>query len=368
MLEVADILRLHGAAYRVRAGDRLSAGQARAMQDVLRCRTAYFGGHIKQCDRCRETVYVYHSCGNRHCPKCHREQTERWIGKQHARLLPCRYYLLTFTLPAELRPLARAHQKRVYGLLMRCAAAALQKLARDPRYLGCRLGCLAVLHTWTRAMLYHPHVHLLVTAGGLSDDGAEWLKPANPAFLVPVRALSIVFRAKMCAALKRAGLLDQAPRGIWKKNWVVHCQPAGSGLKVLDYLGRYVFRVAITNSRLERIEQGQVTFRCRDNRSQEMRHVTLPAGEFIRRFLLHVLPKGCAKVRYYGIWSASCRKRLDQARALLTVVPSTTVVDSLPPAPVAPWSLDRLARCPYCGIGNLIPVEVLYPQRRGPPC
>ena len=368
MLEVADIFRLHGAAYRARVGDRLFPGQARAMQDILACRTAYFRGHIKQCDHCREKVYVYHSCGNRHCPKCHREQTERWIEKQRARLLPCPYYLLTFTLPAELRPLALAQQKKVYGLLMRCAAAALQKLARDPRYLGGRLGCLAVLHTWTRAMLYHPQVHLPVTAGGLSADGSQWLRPGNPAFLVPVRVLSIIFRAKMCAALKKMGLLDQLPRGIWKKSWVVHCQPAGSGAKVLDYLGRYVFRVAITNSRLEEIEHGQVTFRYRDNRSQEMRRITLPAEEFIRRFLLHVLPRGCAKVRYYGIWSGSCRKRLDQAKALLNAAPSTADVDSLPETSVTQWPSYRTDRCPYCKTGSLISIEVLYPQRRGPPC
>jgi hypothetical protein len=213
-----------------------------ALQDIQGCRTAYFGGHLKQCTHCGHKVYAYHSCRNRHCPKCHGDQTERWLDKQRARLLPCSYYLLTFTLPGELRPLAFAHQKRVYGLLMRSAAAALQKLASDPRYLGARLGCLAVLHTWTRAMLYHPHVHMLVTAGGLSADGTRWIKPKNPAFLVPVQALSIIFRAKLCAALKKAGLLRQVPPKVWKKNWVVHCQPAGRGQKVLDYLGRYVLR------------------------------------------------------------------------------------------------------------------------------
>jgi hypothetical protein len=217
-------------------------------------------------------------------------------------------------------------------------------------------------------MLYHPQVHLLVTAGGLSADGSQWLRPGNPAFLVPVRALSIIFRAKMCAALKKMGLLDQLPRGIWKKSWVVHCQPAGSGAKVLDYPGRYVFRVAITNSRLEEIEHGQVTFRYRDNRSQEMRRITLPAEEFIRRFLLHVLPRGCAKVRYYGIWSGSCRKRLDQAKALLNAAPSTADVDSLPETSVTQWPSYRTDRCPYCKTGSLISIEVLYPQRRGPPC
>ncbi|MGH9382741.1 MAG: IS91 family transposase [Vicinamibacterales bacterium] len=254
MLEVADILRLHGATYRAQFGDRLLPSHARAMRDLEQCRTAYCGGHVAQCDHCAQQVYVDHSCRNRHCPKCHGDQTERWLDAQRGRLLPCPYYLLTLTLPSELRDLARAHQKVVYGLLMRCAAAALHTLARDPRFLGASIGCLAVLHTWTRALRYHPHVHLLVTAGGLSPDGTQWIVPKNPAYLVPVRALSVFFRAKVCAALKHAGLLPDVPVTLWKKPWVVHAQPAGRGQRVLDYLGRYVFRIAIANSRLEAID------------------------------------------------------------------------------------------------------------------
>jgi hypothetical protein len=364
MLEVADIFRLHGAAHRARFGDRLRPSQKRAMRDIEGCRTAYFGGHLKQCDHCGRRVFAYHSCRNRHCPKCHREQTERWLEKQRARLLPCRYFLLTFTLPSELRSLARAHQKKLYGLLMSSAAAALEKLCLDPRYLGARIGCLAVLHTWTRALLYHPHVHLLVTAGGLSADRTHWIAPKNPAYLVPVKALSIIFRAKLCAALKKAQLLPQAPPRVWKKDWVVHGQPAGSGQKVLEYLGRYVFRIAISNSRIEQIDNGQVTFRYRDNRSQQMRRLTLPAVEFIGRFLQHVLPRGCAKVRYYGIWSNSCGQQLEQTRALLCAAPPTEPLAPLPPRPETTAILDRPpAPCPHCGIGQLIVLELLLPLR-----
>ena len=366
MLEVADIFRLHGAAYRARFGDRLLPSQVRAMDDIQACRTAYFGGHVDQCDHCGGKVYVYHSCGNRNCPKCHRQRTERWLDQQRARLLPCRYYLVTFTLPDELRALALRHQKKVYGLLMRCAAAALQKLARDPSYLGGRLGCLAVLHTWTRAMLYHPHVHMLVTAGGLSADGTQWLDPKNPAFVVPVAALSAIFRAKICAALKKAGLLGQVSPKVWKKKWVVHCQHAGSGQKVLDYLGRYIFRVAISNSRLEGIDNGQVVFRYRDNRTQQMRRVTLTGVEFIRRLLQHVLPLGCAKVRYYGIWSASCRKQLDQARILLNVPSPSPAADSVSEDSVPELPLRLPTRCPYCKIGSLVQIELLHSHRRFP--
>ena len=365
MLEVAEIIRLHGAAYRANGGDRLLPSQARVLRDLAACRTAYFGGQRTQCDQCGREVYRYHSCRNRHCPKCHGDQTERWLQAQRAQLLPCPYYLVTCTLPRELRALAFGHQAAVYGVLMRSAAAALQRLAADPRYVGARIGCLAVLHTWTRAMLYHPHVHLLVTAGGLSTDGTQWIAPKNPAFLVPVQALSVIFRAKVCDGLRRAGLLDQAPPAVWTTPWVVHAQSAGRGQRVLDYLGRYVFRIAIANSRLEAIDNGHVTFRYRDNRTQAVRRITLPGVEFLQRFLQHVLPRGYAKVRYYGLWSAAQRADRTQARALLTAL----TLLATPPAPEpASWASPREPpRCPHCRVGTLILIAVLRPWWRRPP-
>ena len=367
MLAVADIIRLHGAAYRAHVGDRLLPSQARVLRDLAACRTVYFGGQLTQCDRCERQVYRYHSCGNRHCPKCHGDQTERWLETKRAQLVPCPYYLVTFTLPQALRALAFGHQRALYGILMRSAAAALQRLAADPRYVGAQVGCLAVLHTWTRAMLYHPHVHLLVTAGGLSDDGTQWMTPKNPAFLVPVRALSVIFRAKVCAGLRRAGLLDQVPPAVWTTPWVVHAQQAGRGQQVLEYLGRYVFRIAIANSRLERIADGHVTFRYRDNRTQEERHVTLTGVEFLERFLQHVLPRGCAKVRYYGLWSAARRADRTHARDLLGALAlpapatvTTSVAPSPSPSPTPP-------PCPYCAHGHLILIAVIRPQRKVPP-
>src|SRR5262249_52586109 len=183
MLEVADIVRLHGTAYREQYGKTLTGVQKRALRDIAACRTPFFGGHVYQCDHCAQKVFSYHSCRNRSCPKCHHSQTDRWLQRQRARLLPCPYFLLTFTLPAELRILARSHPQKIYGLLMRAAAKALQTLLRDPRFLGARIGVLAVLHTWTRAMLFHPHVHMLVTAGGLTSENS-WILPKNPDFLV----------------------------------------------------------------------------------------------------------------------------------------------------------------------------------------
>jgi hypothetical protein len=275
--------------------------------------------------------------------------------------LPCGYYLLTFTLPAELRALARDHPRTVYSLLMRCAAAALQTLAGDPRYVGGRLGCLAVLHTWTRALLYHPHVHLLVTAGGLSADGTQWLAPRHPAFLVPVAALSVLFRAKLCAGLQRAGLLAPVPPTVWQQGWVVHCQPAGQGEQVLEYLGRYVFRIAISNSRLEQIAGGQVTFRYRDSRTHALRRVPLSGIEFLQRFLQHVLPRRCTKVRSYGLWSPTGRSHLEQARALLTPAPAAPTAPPELGAPAAP------PRCPHCQRGTLVVVAILTPHRSRSP-
>jgi hypothetical protein len=364
MLAVAEIIRLHGAAYRAHVGDRLLPSQARVLRDLAACRTAYFGGQLTQCDHCAAQVYRYRSCGNRHCPTCHRPHTERWLETQRAQLLSCPYYLVTCTLPQELRALAFAHQRVVYGVLMRSAAAALQCLAADPRYVGARVGCLAVLHTWTRAMLYHPHVHLLVTAGGLSPDGTQWIAPKNPAFLVPVQALSVIFRAKVCAGLRRAGLLNQVAPSTWTTPWVVHAQPAGRGQRVLDYLGRYVFRIAIANSRLDQVTDADVTFRYRDNRTQEVRRITLTGVEFLQRFLQHVLPRGCAKVRYYGLWSAAQRAKRARARALLTAL---TVIAVPQAEPARASSLDDLPRCPHCRVGTLIVIAVLRPWWSRPP-
>jgi hypothetical protein len=274
---------------------------------------------------------------------------------------------LTFTLPAPLRALAYAHQKALYDLLLSSAAAALQKLAWDPRYVGGRLAILAILHTWTRAMLYHPHVHLLVSAGGLPRDGQRWVAARHPAFLVPGFALSKIVRGKFRAGLRKLGLLGQVPSVVWQQNWVVHCQHAGQGQKVLDYLARYVFRIAITHSRIERFDQGQVTFRYRDNRSQQLQRVTLSAEEFIRRFLLHVLPRGLVKVRSYGLFGAHGADQLKQARSLLASQSSAAppASSALPQKLSSPSASLRL--CPRCKIGQLLLIASLLPQRtRGP--
>ncbi len=353
MLEVADILRAAGP--EVCAQLAVLPSQKRALQAIQQCRTPALGGQVYSCEQCGALHYSYHSCGNRHCPKCHGQQTERWLEQQRARLLPCPYFLLTFTLPSELRALARSHQKLVYGLLLNAAAASVQKLCADPRWLGAQVSLMGVLHTWTRALLYHPHAHFLVSAGGLSADGQHWVSPKNPKFLLPVQALSKVFRAKVRDGLKAAGFLLQVPAKAWGQKWVVHAQHAGSGQKVLDYLGRYVFRIAITHSRLESLQDGQVTFRYRDNQTQQIKRVRLPVAEFIKRFLQHVLPSGLTKVRHYGLDSAACRKRHAAALALLqTASPPAPNSESppLPSSPPAPGT-EPVLRCPQCKTGRL---------------
>jgi hypothetical protein len=363
MIEVADIFRLHGAAYR--ADHCLLPSQQKVLDDLVRCRTAACGGHLWQCERpeCRYEQYRYHSCGNRHCPKCHGQQTERWLEQHRQGLLPCAYYFLTFTLPAGLRALAYAHQKALYGLLLSSAAAALQKLAWDPKYVGGQLAILAVLHTWTRALLDHPHAHLLVSAGGLSADGQQWVEAKNPAFLVPGYALSKIFQGKFRAGLKKLGLLDQVAPAVWEQKWNVQIQHAGRGEKVVEYLGRYAFRIAISNSRLERFENGEVTFGYRDNRSQQPKHVTVSAQEFIRRFLRHVLPQGFVKIRSYGLSSSTNGDKLQKARELLAA-PKAEICAQAPtrldsPAPLRPPP-PRL--CPKCQRGHLVWVRQLWPQ------
>jgi ribosomal protein L37AE/L43A len=263
MLEVADIFRLHGPAYREKFGHRMLPSHRRAMQDIETCRTESLGGQVYFCHQCQQQRYSYHSCKNRHCPKCQNEQANDWLAEQQNLLLPIHHFLVTFTLPKELRALARSHQKTIYNLLFRTSSAALRQLAQDPRFVGARLAMVGVLHTWTRQLLYHPHVHYIVTGGGLTDDG-RW-RAARKDFLVPVKALSPIFRAKFRDALKQSELFAQVPAQVWQKDWVVHSEPVGSGRQAFQYLAPYIFRVALSNNRLRQLDNGNVSFSYKDS-------------------------------------------------------------------------------------------------------
>jgi len=358
MLEVADIFRLHAPDYRAKFSTRMLPSHLRAMQDIEQCRTASLGGQVYYCNQCQEQRFSYHSCKNRHCPKCQNQQANQWLEEQKSLLLPVPYFMVTFTLPAELRPLARSNQKTIYHLLFRASSAALLKLAQDPRFVGARLGMVGVLHTWTRQLLYHPHVHYLVTGGGLTADG-RWCS-SRADFLLPVKALSRIFRAKFRDELKKTALFPAVPPRLWRKDWVVHSEPVGSGEQAFKYLAPYIFRVAISNNRLRQLENGQVTFSFKESATDQLKHCTVTAQEFIRRFLQHVLPNRFIKVRYYGLLSPAHRQLLQKARQLLSATTS-----KLKSAAVKTTEPLAVLRCPHCG-GPLTRLSPLAPRGRAP--
>lgn len=361
MVEVADIFRRHGPEYRAKFGDRMLPSHLQAMRDIEHCRTETLGGQLYLCEQCQQFHYSFHSCKNRHCPKCQNNQAAQWLKDQTALLLPVTHFLVTFTLPDELRSLARSHQKSLYNILFRTSAEALQQLAADPRFIGGKIGMLGVLHTWTRDLIYHPHVHYIVPGGGLTDDG-RWVSSRED-FLVHVKPLSLIFRAKVRDQLKAAGLFHLVNERVWHKNWVVHSEPVGSGQQAFKYLAPYIFRVAISNNRIINLEDGQVTFQYRESATNQIKFATVTAEEFIRRFLQHVLPDRFVKVRYYGLLSPNNRHLLAKVRQLLAVS-STEIkpmtIDSEIKEPIEP------RRCPKCG-SLLILVQTLRPKVRAPP-
>ena len=350
MTDLAEIFRLHGPAYREKFGARMPESHRRAMDAIESCRTEAQGGQVYFCPTCSVYRYSYHSCKNRHCPKCQNDQASEWLEAQRALLLPAPSFLATFTVPEELRTLVRSNQRSLLNILFRVSAEALQQLARDPRFVGGQIGLVGILHTWTRDLIYHPHVHYLVPAGALSGD--IWIPSRRPDFLVPVRALSVLFRAKFRDAVKKldqvegTALFSSVPRQTWKKPWVVHCQPVGSGEHALEYLARYVFRVALSNSRILSLVNGMVTFRYKDAETKQHKTCLFSAEEFIRRFLLHVLPAGFVKVRYYGLFASSNRERLARARELAGAQPGAP----RPPLLGKPPDPDRRHPdvCPTC--------------------
>jgi hypothetical protein len=357
MVELADIFRRYGPEYIDRFGNRMLPSHHRALQDIVACRTEQMGGHLYCCENpdCKHLLYAYHSCGNRSCPKCGQDKTQRWINTQHNLLLPTHYFLATFTLPCELRSIARSNQKVIYDLLFKSSASALQKLAKDPRFVGGDIGMMGGLHTWQRDMRYHPHVHFIVPGGGLSPDRSKWL-PSNPAFFVPVEALSPIFRAKFRDALKKTNLFHSVPPEVWEKDWVVHCKPVGNGDSALKYLAPYVYRAAITNNRIEKLENNQVTFRFKNSQTDQWETATLPAFDFIQRFLQHVVPKGFIKIRYYGFMAPNKKNLLAVAKYLLGATQ------------ISEGSSETHGHyiCPHCG-AKLFCIKALPKSTRDPP-
>jgi len=371
VIELADVFRAYGPAYRAKFGDKLPPQHRRAMRAIEQCRTPALGGHVYTCPDCGETLYRYHSCRNRHCPKCQHARAQRWLEQQYDLQLPVPYFMLTFTLPSQLRPFARSHQQLVYDTLFRASAEAAQHLARDPRFVGGTLGLVGVLQTWTRDLAYHPHVHYLVPAGGLADDGHTW-QPARKNFLLPVKALSKLFRAKFRDAIRQTDDFASIPAAVWEQDWVAHCKPVGDGRTALKYLAPYIFRVAISNRRLVNMDNGQVTFSYKTHAGQS-KLCTLPAEKFIHRFLQHVLPKSLVKVRYYGLFSPAHRPHLETLRAQLAAQPTdaptpTTDADSNSPDTSSASSPAHAptVRCPACG-QVMLRTATLAPSGPDPP-
>jgi hypothetical protein len=384
--ELADIVRAHGAAFR--AAHRLCPVQHRALRAIERCRTAALGGELRQCDACGERRYVYHSCRNRHCPKCQTRAKERWLTARRAELLPVPYFHLVFTLPHELNALTQGNPRTLYAMLFAAASETLLEFGRNPRWLGGEIAATLVLHTWGQTLSQHLHVHALVAAGALSQSGA-WVR-SRRGFLFPVKALSAVFRGKFvealgtaltggCLALSGSTAELNDPRAqhallaaLRKKAWVVYAKRpfAGPG-QVLEYLGRYTHRTAISNERLVSCDARSVRFGYKDyTHGGRHRVMELAAPEFLRRFALHVLPRGLNRIRHYGLLAnRSKRTLLAKARAALdapTPIPARTA-----PEPIAAFWLRiagiDVARCTHCGLGTLRFVATLRPPPHPPP-
>ncbi|MCI0721482.1 MAG: IS91 family transposase [Acidobacteria bacterium] len=380
VLEVTDIVRQHGAALIQACHASLSRVQHRALRAIQQCRTAALGGHLEQCDRCGHQVISYNSCRNRHCPKCQSLAKAAWLAARQAELLPVPHFHVVFTLPERLAPLVLQNARLLYNLLFQASSQTLLRIAADPKHLGARIGFLAILHTWGQNLLHHPHLHCVAPGGGLAPDGRRWVG-CRPGFFLPVRVLSRLFRGLFLAGLQQAfdqgklqfhGQLQplaSAPAFVqWLQDcrqteWVVYAKPPfGGPAQVLDYLGRYTHKVAISNHRLLRLQDGQVSFSWKGYRHGHRKKVlTLQATEFLRRFLLHILPEGFVRIRHFGLLANRHRaENLALCRQLLSVAE---------PAPLeAPQDWREryqqltgvnLSLCPQCGLGRLVRIQIL---------
>jgi hypothetical protein len=388
ILEVADVFRDGEKPFRARYGKTLSIAQHRVFNAIVRCRTAALGGHIRQCDDCGHQQIQYNSCRNRHCPKCQAMARANWLDKREGELLPIPYFHIVFTLPHELAHLALQNQKVVYGILFQAASQTLLKIGADPKHLGAKIGFLMVLHTWGSNLMHHPHVHAIVSGGGLSPDGKRWIhgrhRKRGKEYFAPGKVLSLVFRGMFIKLLKEAyaagrlefhgklqthehphefeKLLNKATR----HKWVVYAKrPFSSPVRVLKYLARYTHRVAISNQRLVSMKDGQVTFRYKNYTTSENNKImTLESSEFIRRrFLMHTLPKRFVRIRYYGFLANRERNRnLQRCRELLGVA----LEQNEPPPDVADQpeeSVKACPTCPTCQRGKLVIIEVIDPPQ-----
>jgi hypothetical protein len=387
-LEVADIFRHHGAAYR--EAHHLPLEQLRVMRAIEVCRTAALGGHVEKCDRCDSTRNAYNSCRNRHCPKCQGAERTKWLESRKAELLPVEYFHVVFTVPAQIAEIAFYNKEAVCNILFRATSETLLTIAGDPKHLGAGIGFFAVLHTWGQNLLHHPHLHCVVPGGGLSADHERWVA-CRPGYFLPVEVLSRLFRRLFLEALAEAfekgtlgffGDLEplRDPSAFYaflaplrKADWIAYAKPPfGGPQQALAYLGRYTHRVAISNHRLVSDEDGHVSFQWKDYRHEsEQKTMTVPADEFIRRFLIHTLPPGFQRIRHFG-FLASCHRKVKLAlcRTLLTYPVTSLLPDPDRCRQMREEITEKPARlCPHCGIGAMIRIAILpaYPWPAVPP-
>ena len=355
MVPLAEVLRRHWPAYERRYRARLLPSHRRAVAALLSCRTPALGGQLYRC-QCGREHYAYHSCNHRACPRCGHADTTEWLNRQRRKLLPVPYYLVTFTVPAQLRRVIRSHQQTLYPLLLRQSAAALRDVARDHKDLGAHIGLLAVLQTWTRDLRYHPHVHCVVPAGGLSPDHLRWVSPRREGYFLPQAVLALRFRTRLKEALQQdhPQLFALIPRAAWALNWVADVQPVGTGEPALKYLAAYVYRTAFSAERILADDGHWITFTYKDRQAGSTRTVRLSPERFLHRFLQHVLPRGLQRVRHFGFLSAAATAQWQRVLALLDWTPPPAILAPPLPGPICPAChkpmhlVGRLPRAPPC--------------------
>ena len=357
MTPINEIFRTFGPEYLERYSQVMPKAHRKVIEAIIACRTEVYGMALYQCEKCGQLHWVYRSCGNRHCPSCQHHKTRQWLEKQIKRQLPGHHFLLTFTVPEKLRRFIRKNQRVAYSALFKASSEAIKKLAPDEHYIGGDLpGFFGVLHTWGRTLEFHPHIHYVVPGGALSTTDAL-RHPSRIDFYLPVRALSQIFKAKFRDEMKQAGFFDLIPPEVWQIDWNVNSQAVGSSEATLKYLAPYVFRVAISNSRILKVENRTVFIRYRKPHSHRLRTLPLEVLEFIRRFLQHVLPTGFMKVRYYGFLNPNCGVSLDHISTVIELAYGFKV--SLPKSDLEPW---QPITCPTCG-GTLRPHSLLLPRK-----
>ena len=347
MSAIQDIFRMYGPEYLALYKDRMPENHKKVMNAIRECRSGSFGTILYDCEDCHTMHPVPCCCGNRHCPNCQQKKADEWLEKQMKKLLSTHYFLLTITLPEQLRDVVRSNQKLAYAALFSCAHESLKKLAKDKRFIGSsRIGYLAVLHTWGGNIQYHPHLHLVVPGGAVSEENEQWL-PSRKDLFVHTKPLGLIFRAKFRGVMKKAHLIDQIPASVWERDWVIDSQAVGQGENSLRYLSRYVFRVAISNNRIKSYDDHKVRFLYKDHTKKKWKTMCLDAMEFIRRFLQHVLPTGFMKVRHYGFLNPNSGLSIEKISELICLI-HDVIRDLLPKTP---FRRRKGLRCPCCGHG-----------------